>query len=217
MGVALVLLLAGFAVARATSSSEQFHVTSIATLPAYQDAALLERAWRLPAAAASRASFAYQSNGSLCGPTSIANLQHSLGDASASAKSVLAGTSLCWTGICLGGLTLDAVAELARKRTGRNVTLLRDLTLAAFREQLHRSNDPRVRYLINFHRGPLFGTGHGHHSPIGGYLEDRDLVFVLDVNASFKPWLAPSERLFRAMDTVDDATSRKRGLVRIEP
>jgi len=34
----------------------------------------------------------------------------------------------------------------------------------------------------NFNRAQIFGAGVGHHSPIGGYLEAEDLVFVLDVN-----------------------------------
>ena len=63
---------------------------------------------------------------------------------------------------------------------------------------------------------PLFGRGGGHHSPIGGYLPDPDLVLVLDVNGSYKPWLVKSERLFEAMNTVDSSTGRKRGLIRIE-
>ena len=67
---------------------------------------------------------------------------------------------------------------------------------------------------INFSREPIFGTGAGHISPIGGYLEDEDLVFVLDVNENFRPWLVVRSRLFTAMDTFYD--ERKRGLLRIE-
>ena len=32
-------------------------------------------------------------------------------------------------------------------------------------------------------------AGGGHHSPIGGYLEKEDLVFVLDVYDPYKPFL----------------------------
>ena len=63
---------------------------------------------------------------------------------------------------------------------------------------------------------PLFGTGGGHHSSIGGYLEAEDLVFVLDVNASYQPWLVSTARLFEAMDTVDSASGEKRGLIKLE-
>ncbi|HEY6557684.1 MAG TPA: phytochelatin synthase family protein [Polyangiaceae bacterium] len=39
------------------------------------------------------------------------------------------------------------------------------------------------------------------------------LVLVLDVNGSFEPWLVTPERLFRAIDSVDSATGKKRGLL----
>lgn len=96
------------------------------------------------------------------------------------------------------------------------VSVLRDLSLAEFRQHLRQINDPGLRYTINFHRGPLFGGGGGHHSPLGAYLEAADLVLVLDVNEEFKPWLVPAERLYQAMDTVDRDGGRKRGLLRIE-
>jgi hypothetical protein len=62
----------------------------------------------------------------------------------------------------------------------------------------------------------LFGKGVGHHSPIAGYLEDRDLVFVLDVNAKFGPWLVPSERLYQAMNAPDASTGAQRGLLLVQ-
>ena len=75
-------------------------------------------------------------------------------------------------------------------------------------------NDSSRRYVINFARAPIFGSGVGHHSPIGGYLEAEDLVLVLDVNEKFKPWLVERSRLYDAMNTVDG--DKKRGLLRIE-
>jgi hypothetical protein len=72
------------------------------------------------------------------------------------------------------------------------------------------------RYLVNFQRGLLFGKGVGHHSPIAGYLEDQDLVFVLDVNGRFGPWLVPGERLFQAMNSPDSSTGASRGLLLIQ-
>ena len=62
-------------------------------------------------------------------------------------------------------------------------------------------------------RGP-FGLD-GHFSPILAYLPDEDLVFVGDVNADFKPWLASPERLYAAINTVDSTTGKTRGLLRI--
>jgi hypothetical protein len=92
--------------------------------------------------------------------------------------------------------------------------VLRDLTAESFREHLRRANDPNRRYIINFARERIFGAGVGHHSPIGGYLEAEDLVFVLDVNRNFQPWLIERSRLFSAMDTFDG--DKKRGLLLIE-
>ena len=138
----------------------------------------------------------------------------SLGEPADTEPEVLAGTGKCWTGFCIMGLTLDELADVARAHTRRKVTVLRDLTAEEFREHLRRSNDPGRRYIINFTRQKIFGAGGGHHSPIGGYLEDEDLVLVLDVNREFQPWLVERERLFAAMDTLDGGS--KRGMLVIE-
>ena len=53
------------------------------------------------------------------------------------------------------------------------------------------------------------------HSPLGGYLEDDDLAFVLDVNSGFGPWLVSAERLFEAVNT-SDWVGPGRGLARFE-
>ena len=175
---------------------------------------LLERAWALPAAATFRRTLDSQTNGSFCGPASLANVFRSLGEPATSEQAVLEGTGKCLSGTCFMGLTLDELAEVARARTQRTVTVLRDLSPDAFREHLQKSNDPARRYVVNFDRRNIFGGGGGHHSPIGGYLEDRDLVFVLDVNADYGPWLVERARLFAAVDSFDGKT--KRGLLAIE-
>lgn len=213
--VALLLLLVGGNILRVVLFPPRFDVPSIAALPQYKDPALLERAWALPVAATYGHRLDFQSNGSVCGPSSVANALRSLGVAGASQDSVLAGTGKCGTGMCWMGLTLDELADVAR-HSGKKVTLFRDLSIADLRDHLRRANDPSRRTLMNFHRGLLFGKGTGHHSPIGGYLETEDLVFVLDVNGSFGPWLVPTERLFTAMDSVDSASGKKRGLLVIE-
>ena len=41
-----------------------------------------------------------------------------------------------------------------------------------------------------------------------------DLVFVLDINRDFQPWLVERSRLFSAMDTLDG--DKKRGLLLTE-
>lgn len=112
------------------------------------------------------------------------------------------------------GLTLDELAVVAKTNTGRKVTVLRDLTEVEFREHMVHANDPGRRYIINFNRAEIFGAGVGHHSPVGGYLEAEDLVFVLDVNEDYQPWLVERSRLFTAANTFDGY--RKRGLLLIE-
>jgi hypothetical protein len=175
---------------------------------------MIARAWQLPAASAFKGEVIWQSNGSMCGPASVANALRSLGESAASESAVLAGTGRCWTGVCILGLTLDELADLARAKTKRTVTVLRGLTPAEFQMHLKRTNESGHRYIINFTRKEIFGAGTGHHSPIGGYLEVEDLVFVLDVSRDFQPWLIERERLFRAMDTLDG--ERKRGMLLIE-
>lgn len=175
---------------------------------------LLNRAWALPAAAAFGRTLDAQSNASFCGPASLANVFRSLGEPATNEKAVLEGTGACPSGMCLVGLTLDDLAGVARAKTQREVTVLRDLTPDAFREHLLKSNDASRRYVVNFSRKVIFGGGPGHHSPIGGYLEDEDLVFVLDVNADYGPWLIERSRLFAAIDTMDG--KQKRGLLQIE-
>ena len=215
LSVGLLIVLAGgasFALYRG-GASPAFDGVSIKQSPVYQDPHLLALAWELPTARAFGHRVDPQANPSSCGPSSLANIERSLG-VPRSEDAILHGTGKCWLfGACLGGLTLDEVAELARTSAQRQTTVLRDLSYEQFREHLLRSNDPHQRYVINFHRRPLFGEGHGHFSPIGGFIAERDLVFVLDVNAHYQPFLVDARRLFDAMSTMDAASGKKRGLL----
>ena len=197
-------------------AAEGSPVASIKGTHEYQDPALLEKAWALPVARLYRSDIDYQQNGSFCGPTTIVNVLHSLhlpGDQA----TLLDGTGIATVmGMLPEGLTLDELADIARQKLGRKVAVLRGLDLAGFREQLRHANDSSRRYVINFTRAPLFGSGGGHHSPIAGYLVDEDLVMVLDVNRNYGPWLVKPERLYQAMDTVDTTAGKKRGLLLIE-
>jgi hypothetical protein len=178
--------------------------------------ALIDSAWKLPVAATFNASLDWQTNSSRCGPASVANTFRSIGEEETSEAEVLEGTGKCWTGFCIIGLTLDEVADVAQAKTGRKVSVLRNLSADEFREHMKHANDPGRRYIINFTREKIFGAGSGHFSPIGGYLEAEDMVFVLDVNERYKPWLIERERLFSAMDTIDSDGDKKRGLLLIE-
>jgi Phytochelatin synthase len=216
----LALLLVGSAalvVPRlAGGHSGYANILSIKGAGEYQDPALLDQAWALPVAVLYKADIAYQGNASVCGPTSMVNVLHSL-QRPADQVNILQGTGLTTVlGYLPEGITLDQLANLAKLKLDWKVNVLRDLNLVEFRNQLRHVNDLSRRYVINFSRGPLFGTGGGHHSPIAGYLIDQDLVLVLDVNKNYGPWLAKSERLYDAMNTVDSATGKKRGLLLLE-
>ena len=221
LAIGLAALLAGGSVAIVPSllwgdHADYSHVVSIKDTREYQEPVLLEKAWALPVAALYRANIDYQRNVSLCGPASIVNVLRSLqrvGDQ----ETVLEGTGISTVmGYLPGGVTLDQLAEIAKQKVGGNVTVLRDLDLAGFRERLRLANDTSRRYVVNFTRGPLFGSGGGHHSPIAGYLVDEDLVLVLDVNEKYRPWLVKPERLYEATNTLDTTANRKRGLLLIE-
>lgn len=192
------------------------HVVSIRDAIEYQDPALLERAWALPVARLYRKNIDFQRNASFCGPTSVVNVARSL-QQPAEQASILQATDVSTVmGFLPDGVTLDQLAAITRQKLGRQATVLRDLDRNTFRDHLRHTNDLSRRYVVNFTRGPLFGKGGGHHSPIAGYLADRDLVLVLDVNKAYGPWLVKADRLYEAMDTLDDTSLRKRGLLMIE-
>src|SRR5687768_6526363 len=118
--VLAVLAVPGYFVVRGVFFPPTFDVPSIAGTPAYQDAALLERAWALPVASTYARSLQWQDNGSTCGPASLANVQKSLGTTT-SEDAVKDAGDVCSLGICFGGLSLDELAEVARAATGREV------------------------------------------------------------------------------------------------
>jgi hypothetical protein len=207
--VAAGLLAAAAVVIGQSEVSQQAIASSVTRSPE-----LVERAWRLPVAVTFNRQLTWQSNRSRCGPAAVANVYRSLGDSAITEGEVLAGTGRCWTGLCIFGLTLDELAEVAQTNSRRRITVLRDLSEEQFHEHLRRSNDPGRRYIANFSRARIFGAGVGHFSPIGGYLEAEDLVFVLDVNEDYQPWLIERTRLFAAVNTVDG--DKKRGLLLIE-
>jgi hypothetical protein len=177
--------------------------------PTYQTAELLQRAWALPVAKAYLPLLS-QTFTSICGPTSVANVLRSMGVPSR--RNPLRGLGL--RAMSLDQLALEAAEKVP---PGWQVRAVRPRTVDELRAELRTSNDPSRRYVANFARGPLFGRGGGHHSPIGGYLEPEDLAFVLDVNASFGPWLVGTARLFEALNTTADrSTGATRGLARFE-
>ncbi len=214
----LVLVLAGLGVAAWAlifrDDPRYASVASIERRADFRDPVLMRQGWALPVAVRYAAlPYEYQDNPSYCGPTSVADVLHSLGQRTDQHR-VIDGTRFEPAfGLLLGGLTLDQLADLLRQRSGHRVAVARPATLAGFRSLVARANDPGLREIVNFHRGPLFARGHGHFSPILGYLPARDLVFVGDVNRHYRPYLVPTERLWQAVATVDAATGRQRGVL----
>lgn len=188
-------------------------IASIERNADYRDATLMREAWSQPVAALyARRTFEFQHNQSFCGPTSAADVLHSMGDHRSQDQMLINTSYTTWFGYLPGGLTLDQEADLLRTQSRRPVTVLRGLSLAEFRAEMRAVNDPRRRYIVNFHRGPIFGRGHGHFSPLLAFLPAHDLVLVGDVNSDYRPFLVAAARLWQATETIDDATGEKRGL-----
>ncbi len=183
---------------------------TIRTSPTYQRPDLLERAWALPVARL-YVPLLSQSIRSMCGPTSVANVLRSMqvrtGKNPAAGSFGFKGHEPRGNSWCRDLSAEEVVPD------GWAVGAVRPRTVDELRAELRTSNDVRRRTVANFSRAPLFGGGGGHHSPVGGFLENEDLAFVLDVNAGFGPWLVSTERLFEAISTVADrSTGLTRGL-----
>lgn len=150
-----------------------------------------------------------QSFTSICGPTSAANVLRSIGLETARNPFRRFGVR---------PMSLDEVVTETTELlpAGWHGSAIRLGSLDALRVQLRLSNDPAFRFITNFSRAPLFGRGGGHHSPLGGYLEEEDLAFVLDVNAGYGPWLVSAARLFDAMNTGGWSGGLTRGLARFQ-
>lgn len=71
--------------------------------------------------------------------------------------------------------------------------------------------------IVSYARSTFQQTGSGHFSPIGAYLENRDLVLILDT-ARFKypPHWVPLELLFEAMGEIDPGTGSPRGFLTLK-
>jgi hypothetical protein len=170
--------------------------------PRYQHPDLLAKALALPVAKLYLPLWS-QSFTSICGPTSVANVLRSMS---------VATRKNPFRPFGLRPMSLDQLVSESGEvmPAGWQARAVRPRTLEDLRAELRASNDESRRYVSNFDRRSLFGAGGGHHSPLGGFLEDEDLVLVLDVNARFGPWLVEPNRLLAAM------TNPSRGLARFE-
>ena len=91
-----------------------------------------------------------------------------------------------------------------------------DVSLDSFRAMAKQSLSTEGEFmLVNYQRASLGQQAMAHISPLAAYHGDMDRLLVLDVARYKYPsvWV-PTERLWRAMDTVADKTSGKtRGFV----
>lgn len=200
----------------ATCKTAHYAHPPITDAAEYQDAALLAKAWTLAAANGfSLEKVEYQINGAYCGVATAVNVMESFGQP-ADQETVLDGFSKRPASIRMGGMTLDQVGQLIRDKSGKKVEVIRDIAFGVFMGHVRRINEPGSRYTANFTRQPLFHCCGGHHSPLAAYLPDENLIFVLDVNEKYQSWLVSPERLYEAMNTIDNDGGLKRGLLRIE-
>jgi hypothetical protein len=192
-------------------------MNSITNERSFQNQILLDKAWNLPIAKLYQKHFEYQKTLTSCGPTTIENALFSFGIPDYTQDNLFSDETLSFSlKVKTQGMTLDELGEVVKKKSNKKVNIVRDISLPEFKEIMRKANDPSKRVLINFHRKPLFGKGGGHHSPIGGYLEADNLVFVLDVNKTYKPFLVTPERLFESINGVDSENNKKRGLVIVD-
>jgi len=211
-----VILLLGATVITFYSDEEQQYAP-VRDNAQYQDPELLSKAWELPVAAQFKDSFEYQNWMTFCGPASAVNVFRSEGIDSYSQSNLFDSSNVSYWKVKILGMTLDEMADLVKENSNWQVEPVRGATLDEFRDLIRQSNNPSQRYIINFNRLPLFGVDIGHHSPIGGYLENEDLVFVLDVHEDYKPFLVSTEMLYSAMNTTDSEINKLRGLLVIKP
>lgn len=217
----LVNICLALALAGCGSDNPDSAIRSIKHEQNYQDEAQLADAWQLPVASTYKNNFVYQENGAFCGPASVVNTLSSLGINDLSQSDVIKNSSIFYIKARILGLTLDEMRTIFKdnlQKTGQSawtVMEYRDLTIDEFRDHMRQANRPDFRYVINFSRLPLFGVNIGHHSPIGGYIEDSDSVFLLDVLEDYKPFIVSTENLFVAMNTIDSETEKKRGLIQL--
>lgn len=95
-----------------------------------------------------------------------------------------------------------------------------------FLSHIHQLNNPQYRYIMYWHRSPLFFCDSTidkryqyqttvHWSPIVSYDKSNNLVMVLDVNEDYSEFLVTPERLYDAVNINDFVRGGKMGLIRL--
>ncbi|WP_374089916.1 phytochelatin synthase family protein [Methylomicrobium lacus] len=116
------------------------------------------------------------------------------------------------------GMTLDQLGGmLATYPVATQVYHAGDSSLEQFRKlAVENLKQPGNFILVNYLRTSLGQQTSGHISPIGAYDQAGDQFLILDV-ARFKypPVWVKTEALWRAMNTIDDASGKTRGFVSV--
>lgn len=120
--------------------------------------------------------------------------------------------------VTFGGMTLDELAGLLGAHGIETKATHGDaLSLDAFRTIVERNLGAAGDFLlVNYQRQNLDQEGSGHISPVAAYNASADQVLVLDT-ASFKypyTWV-PVELLYDALQDVDPASGRPRGILEL--
>jgi len=114
------------------------------------------------------------------------------------------------------GMTLDQLGGLlATYPVATQVYHAGDSSLEQFRKlAVENLRQPGNFILVNYLRTSLGQQSSGHISPLGAYDQASDQFLILDV-ARFKypPVWVKAETLWRAMNTIDDASGKSRGFV----
>jgi hypothetical protein len=118
--------------------------------------------------------------------------------------------------VTFSGMTLDELGALLRQHGATaEVVHAEETTLEEFRIRA-RENLSRTRdyVLVNYQRATLGQRDGGHISPLAAYSASTDRFLVLDVAAYRYPpvWVRAAD-LWDAMNTLDSASGRTRGLV----
>jgi len=126
-----------------------------------------------------------------------------------------------------GGNPIESMQVLGGGKTGF-------ASLEQFRSALRQLSHPTqpARIMAIYHRSPLFFCSSDrsvkskvacfpmvHWSPVVAYLEEEDLVLVMDVNALYGPkgYLLPTKRFYDSVNTRDIFNGNFHGLVLLRP
>jgi hypothetical protein len=118
--------------------------------------------------------------------------------------------------VTFAGMSLGELAALLRAHgVDATAQYASDTTIEQFRAVARQNLAmPGDYLLVNYQRAALGQERIGHISPVAAYNAAADRLLILDV-ASYRypPFWVPTEALWQAMNTIDDASGRTRGFV----